>query len=344
MSEQLRPRRQIHRLELEPGEWWWGGAVGRRQAMPFGARAPARPRDATPASSMTRRAGANQSAPLLVSSAGRYVWSDGPFVFAFDGAGGLEVAGGRHRRPGRRAPDAGRRLPVRGARPLPRRGPTPARDVHGAAVQHLDRMPYAPTQEGCSTTRGRARRRVPARGAHDRRPLVGGLRRLALRPGPLPRPGRDDHAAARLGLRGDAVARAVRQPGQRELPHRRQARLAGPRAGRQARRPRVVERLQHRARPTHPNAVGWLRGELDALGRSGSTASSSTRATCTTTARPTYARGQRLGPTAQCEAWARLAAEYPYNELRACWKSGGQPLAQRLHDKPRRGAPTDSGH
>jgi alpha-glucosidase (family GH31 glycosyl hydrolase) len=39
-------------------------------------------------------------------------------------------------------------------------------------------------------------------------------------------------------------------------------------------------------------------------------------------------------PTEQCEAWARIAARYRFNELRACWKMGGQPLAQRLHDKP----------
>jgi alpha-glucosidase (family GH31 glycosyl hydrolase) len=40
------------------------------------------------------------------------------------------------------------------------------------------------------------------------------------------------------------------------------------------------------------------------------------------------------GPTGQCQAWARFAAEYAFNELRACWKMGGRPLAQRLHDKP----------
>ena len=33
-------------------------------------------------------------------------------------------------------------------------------------------------------------------------------------------------------------------------------------------------------------------------------------------------------------AWAGFAAEFEYNELRACWKQGGRPLAQRLHDKP----------
>ena len=33
------------------------------------------------------------------------------------------------------------------------------------------------------------------------------------------------------------------------------------------------------------------------------------------------------------ESFARLAADYPYSEMRACWKLGGWPLAQRLRDK-----------
>lgn len=33
------------------------------------------------------------------------------------------------------------------------------------------------------------------------------------------------------------------------------------------------------------------------------------------------------------EAFARLAADYPFTELRACWKLGGWPLGQRLRDK-----------
>lgn len=35
-----------------------------------------------------------------------------------------------------------------------------------------------------------------------------------------------------------------------------------------------------------------------------------------------------------CQKWAELGLSYPYNEFRACWKMGGQPLAQRLRDKP----------
>jgi alpha-glucosidase (family GH31 glycosyl hydrolase) len=39
-------------------------------------------------------------------------------------------------------------------------------------------------------------------------------------------------------------------------------------------------------------------------------------------------------PAGQCEAWAKAGRKYAYNEYRACWKMGGQPLVQRLHDKP----------
>ncbi|MBP2000159.1 alpha-glucosidase (family GH31 glycosyl hydrolase) [Paenibacillus shirakamiensis] len=38
-------------------------------------------------------------------------------------------------------------------------------------------------------------------------------------------------------------------------------------------------------------------------------------------------------PHEQCEAWARIGLEFSLNEYRACWKLGGQPLAQRLKDK-----------
>jgi DNA/RNA-binding domain of Phe-tRNA-synthetase-like protein len=37
-----------------------------------------------------------------------------------------------------------------------------------------------------------------------------------------------------------------------------------------------------------------------------------------------------------CEAWARVGLRYPFNEYRACWRLGGQPLGQRLQDKPPR--------
>jgi len=40
-----------------------------------------------------------------------------------------------------------------------------------------------------------------------------------------------------------------------------------------------------------------------------------------------------INPNKQCEIHARMGLEFPLNELRACWKLGGQPIAQRLRDK-----------
>lgn len=38
-------------------------------------------------------------------------------------------------------------------------------------------------------------------------------------------------------------------------------------------------------------------------------------------------------PTTHTEAWSKLGLNFEYNEYRASWKMGGQPLAQRLGDK-----------
>ena len=34
-----------------------------------------------------------------------------------------------------------------------------------------------------------------------------------------------------------------------------------------------------------------------------------------------------------CQKWAEIGLQFPFNEYRACWKMGGQPLVQRLGDK-----------
>lgn len=37
--------------------------------------------------------------------------------------------------------------------------------------------------------------------------------------------------------------------------------------------------------------------------------------------------------TGQTMLWAKLGLKFPYNEFRACWRMGGEPLVQRLGDK-----------
>lgn len=39
-------------------------------------------------------------------------------------------------------------------------------------------------------------------------------------------------------------------------------------------------------------------------------------------------------PVEMCQNWARIGLRYPFNEFRACWNMAGQPLGQRLADKP----------
>jgi alpha-glucosidase (family GH31 glycosyl hydrolase) len=59
-------------IDLLPGEYWWGGAVVDGYRMPF---APGFQRD-------LQSLGGNQAMPLLLSSKGRYLWSEQPFRYA----------------------------------------------------------------------------------------------------------------------------------------------------------------------------------------------------------------------------------------------------------------------
>ena len=63
---------------LLAGECWWGGAGGDGQSQPYGLCDSPR---------IDLHVHGNTSSPLLVSSCGRYVWSEKPFAYAFkDGA------------------------------------------------------------------------------------------------------------------------------------------------------------------------------------------------------------------------------------------------------------------
>ena len=134
-------------LDLAPGEQWWGGAVADGQLMPFGATTHRRDL-ATNAGQLERPGdGANQSAPVLVSSAGRYVWSEHPFTFAFDGAGGLDVTGTGvvEGRAGDTLATAYRDV---ARRYFPATGEFPAEQMFTAPQYNTwMEMPYRPTQE-----------------------------------------------------------------------------------------------------------------------------------------------------------------------------------------------------
>ncbi|MCD8740810.1 glycoside hydrolase family 31 protein [Mucilaginibacter roseus] len=59
-------------IAIKPGEYWYGGAVNEAQTMPF--------KDGY-TFDLFANTGTNQASPLLLSTKGRYVWSDEPFKF-----------------------------------------------------------------------------------------------------------------------------------------------------------------------------------------------------------------------------------------------------------------------
>lgn len=62
-------------LALEPGEAWWGGLSVDGRAMPYGAGPFSR--------DLLGNNGGNQAQPLLISSHGRFIWSEQPYRFEF---------------------------------------------------------------------------------------------------------------------------------------------------------------------------------------------------------------------------------------------------------------------
>ncbi len=84
---------------------------------------------------------------------------------------------------------------------------------------------------------------------------------------------------------------------------------------------------------TNPDAVAWYQEELQRLmddyGIDGFKLDAGD---------PEYYRASDrsavpMHPNGHCEAWAAVGRRYAFNEYRACWKMGGQPLVQRLRDR-----------
>jgi hypothetical protein len=135
------------RLSVLPGEWWWGGAVADGQLMPFGRARHGRNLATSAGFVNDDNDGANQSAPLLVSSAGRYIWSEQPFTFGFDGDAALEIDG-RDVVVGQEGTTLASAFRAAASKHFPASSQTPA-ELMFTAPQYNTwiEMPYHPTQQ-----------------------------------------------------------------------------------------------------------------------------------------------------------------------------------------------------
>jgi alpha-glucosidase (family GH31 glycosyl hydrolase) len=322
-------------LPLHHGERWWGGAVADGTAMPFGALAHHRDLAVNAGHVDDPTAGANQSAPLLMSDHGRYVWSADPFAFT--------VAPGRLTLRGKGIEfGAGETATLAGAfraaahRHFPPSGqpPDPALFT-GPQYNTWMELPYTPNQQGVlDYVRGLLDAGFPPGVVmiDDRWSKDYGVWQFD--PEAFPDPGGMVTALHDRGCRMMLWLVPFVSPDsatRRDL----QAR------GLLVRRPdgRVAIRTWWNGDSaildvTHPEAVAWLTDQLDLLRDRYGVDGFKFDAGDLRDYRPDDVTFSGVDPAGQCEAWATVGLRYPFNEFRACWKMGGTPLAQRLHDKP----------
>jgi alpha-glucosidase (family GH31 glycosyl hydrolase) len=325
------------RLPLLTGEKWWGGAVADGQAMPFGADAEHH-RDLAVSAGFSgpgvEYGGGNQSAPLLLSNRGRFIFSELPFDIRFD-RGTVEAIGTdlMHGRAGDSLADAFR---TASAAFFPASGTIPAQQMFRAPQYNTwIEMPYRPTQAGVlEYAQGLLNAGLPAGVLmiDDRWSPAYGT--WTFDPVAFPDPAGMVSELHRLGFSvmlwlvpfispDTATFRSLREAEFLVRTHDGAPAIRHWWNGYSA----VLD-------ATNPGAVAWLHAALDALVDDFGIDGFKFDGGDLWSYRADDLVAGPAAPTGQCEAWARAGGKYPFNEYRACWKMGGQPLAQRLHDKP----------
>ena len=319
----------IFRIPLLPDEYWWGGAVNDGAQMPFRHRFYQR--------DLARDIHGNQATPLLLSSQGRYIWSDQPFVFTFDANGDhltidtdgaeLVVADGYDNLAGAYRAACRRFFPPSGQMP-------DALNFTAPQYNSWIEMQYEPTQ---------------AKVLNYARQILGN----GLPPGVLMIDDNwfEDHGDWRFhaGRFPDpsAMVQTLHDQGFRVMlwispfispdgSVYRELKRRGFLVRYKQSVPIVREWWNGQSALldlTHPGALAWLDDRLDLLraefGIDGFKFDAGD---------PEYVHAGDVTHAATdgvgyCEAWARIGLKYDFNEYRACWKMGGQPLVQRLRDK-----------
>jgi alpha-glucosidase (family GH31 glycosyl hydrolase) len=328
---------ETRRIPLPPDEQWWGGAVADGRAMPFGSSVHRRDLRVNAGYPDDPNGGANQAAPLLVSSQGRYVWSDEPFEFAFT-PGELVVDGvGVQLGQGERPTLAGA-FRAASAAHFPPSGRAPAAGMFtGPQYNTWMELPYAPTQQGVlDYVRGMLDAGFPPGLVmiDDRWSRDYGVWRFDRTAFPDPAAMVDRlhewGCSVMLWLvpfvsPDSAVFRRLEADGL----------LLRDADGEVAIR-RWWNGFSAVLDVTNPAAVDFLCGELAALVDEFGIDGFKFDAGDLRDYRPGDISYHLTDPAGHCQAWAQVGRRYEFNEFRACWKMGGQPLAERLHDKPGR--------
>lgn len=317
-------------IELLPDEYWWGGRAADGQSMPYENRA-------LHSVDLTGNFNGNQACPFLVSSQGRYIWSEDPFTYRYEqgtltvvssNAASIDLSEGHGTLRGAYLHAVQAYFPS---------VPSIPEELLFTAPQYnlWIELLYEPTQEKVL----QYARDVLANGMPPGVIMIDDnwhepYGTWTFHSGRFPDPKRmvdDLHA---MGFQVMLWVCPFVSPDSLTF---RQLEPTGillkDREGKTAIR-RWWNGCSAVLDCTNPAAVQWIHEQLDALvdnyGIDGFKLDAGD---------PEFYESDDQSYTSeatrndQCEAWARVGLKYPLNEYRACWKLAGQPLVQRLKDK-----------
>ena len=336
------PAQDARALELavEPDEAWWAGVVSEAHRLPLGRTSPPFEID------LRGNTAGNQAQPLLVSSKGRWIWSEEPFRLSFrDGTIRLasdrgELLSGRQGTSLREAAlhAASRFFPPSGKTPDPLLFTQPQFNTWIELTydqNQKDVLAYA--------------RAIVANGFPPAVLMIdeGWFEAYGVwdfHRGRFPDPKAMIEELHAMGFRLMLwVCPYIRPDGKEftELLHDR-SRTVWLRSAKNPEEPALMrwwDGYSAVADLTSPQGRAWFEGQLQALvvkygvdgfKLDGGDAEHYAEGALLTGA---VAHDSQASPNAHSEAYARVGLSFPLNEYRACWKMGGQPLVQRLRDK-----------
>jgi alpha-glucosidase (family GH31 glycosyl hydrolase) len=325
------------KVDLLPGERWWGGAVADGSHMPFGLRLHRR--------DLSTDLEMNQGMPLLISNKGRAIWSEDAFRFSFQG-GALTADCATEPLIISTSPGGLAGIFQHVSRTyFPPSGTTPASMLFTAPQYNTwIEAHYEPTQ---AETLAYAHDVL----AHDLPPGVltiddnwhetyGTFR---FHPGRFPQPNAMIGRLHELGFKVTVWVSPFVSPDSSAF--------------------RSLERSGYLVRAldgdvairqwwngysavldcTNEGSVAWLHDQLVGLMHTYGVDGFKFDGGDVTLYRADDITARRTSPTGQCAAWATLGLPYSFNEYRASWMVAGQPLVQRLKDKRRRWGDTGLG-
>ncbi|MDR0765502.1 MAG: glycoside hydrolase family 31 protein [Odoribacteraceae bacterium] len=320
-------QQHVTRVAIEPGEHWWGGAVGLGARMPY---------ERLDEYDLATRNNNNQTAPLLLSSKGRYAWSDAPFSFRVD-TGIIEIRS-RHEQV-----------------PVTRAGKTLRDAYRAAAAAHFP--PSGTLPDTLFFTMPQYNTWIELMYDQNQRDILAYARDIIARgfpPGVLmiddnwqkyygnfdfkperfPDPRAMVDTLHALGFKVMLWVCPFVSPDSPE--YRQLARRGLLLRNERGNAPAVISWWNGHSAcldMTNPDAGAYLTGELErarvAHGVDGFKFDAGDNSFYT---RVRGHAGDAL-PVDHTLAWASVGLAFPFNEYRACWKMGGAPLVQRLGDK-----------